>query len=328
MHFVRLLLLLALFAPSLLCAEDASKTPPMKITVAFTGQPQNTLLHVAVAKNFFAEEGLEVQTQIHKFGKLALQAIVDHNADIATAAETPIMFHILKGEKLMVIANIEVSNINNAILARRDAGITSGNDLRGKRIGFTPGTTGDFFLSSILTAKGLKRGDIRGMELKPDEMKEALMNKKVDAVSTWNYPLTDIEQALGGNGLIIYDKEVYTETYNIVAMQDFLRQNPLAAEKFLRALIKAEDFVRENPSAAQEIMASSSKVDKGLVIKLWNSFHYHVGLDEILLFTLEDETRWAISNKLTDKSQIPDYGSYLYFDGLKAVKPSAIHVKK
>jgi NitT/TauT family transport system substrate-binding protein len=42
---------------------------------------------------------------------------------------------------------------------------------------------------------------------------------------------------------------------------------------------------------------------------------------------LEDETRWAIKNLLTDRTVMPNYRNYIYSDGLKAVAPRAVRLK-
>ena len=159
-------------------ASQRSAATLQKITVAYTYQPQSTLAHVAVAKGYFAEEGLEVQPLMHTFGKASLQSLLDHKADFAAVAETPFMFNVLKGEKIYLIANIEASGKNNAIVARKDAGILTPGDLKGKRIGFTPGTTSDFFLDSMLTVIGLTRQSIQPVPLKPEEMLAAIVEKK------------------------------------------------------------------------------------------------------------------------------------------------------
>lgn len=301
---------------------------PQKITIAYTYQPQSTLVHIAVAKGYFAEQGLEVESLMHTYGKAALQSVTENKADFATVAETPVMFNVLKGEKIFVIANIEASTTNNAIVARKDAGISKPGDLKGKRIAFTPGTTSDFFLDSFLTANGLARKDIQPVGLKPEEFREAFMAKLIDAASTWNYPLTEIKHQLGAEGLIFYDREIYTETFNIAARQDFVLQNPDTTQRFLRALIKAEEFVAKHPDEAQTIMSINTKIDKRLISEVWNAFNYHVVQDHTLLLTLEDETRWAIKNKLTDQTVMPNYLNYIHLDSLRAVKPEAIKMNR
>jgi ABC-type nitrate/sulfonate/bicarbonate transport system substrate-binding protein len=309
-------------------AGQHSAEPHQTITFAYTYQPQNALAHVATAKGYFKEEGLDVQPLMRAFGKEALQAVLENKADFATVAETPIMFSGLKGDKIAVIANIEASGTNNAIVARKAAGINVPGDLKGKRVAFTPGTTSDFFLDSFLTANGLTRQDIRPVALKPDEMQDAMTAKKVDAVSTWNYPLTLIAQKLGNEAVVFYDRQIYTEIFNIAAQQDFVRTKPETVKRFLRALLKAETFVARNPDEAQTIMAAATKIDKSLIRDVWNTFNYRVVLDQKLLLTLEDEARWAIKNKLTDKTAMPDYTSYIHSDSLRSVRPEAVSTNR
>ena len=312
------------------CQKSPSKTaePPQKITVAYTYQPQSTLVHVAVAKGYFAEEGLDVRPLMHTYGKAALQSVIENQADFATVAETPVMFNILKGEKIFVIANIEASAMNNGIVARKDAGITTPKDLRGKRIAFTPGTTSDFFLDSLLTANGITRKEIQPFALKPEEMQDAIMARKVDAASVWNYPLTQIKRQLGADGILFYDREIYTETFNIAARQDFVQKNPETVKRFLLALIEAENFVAKNPEEAQIIVSTATKIEHSLIHEVWNAFNYHIALDQTLLLTLEDETRWAMKNKLTEQTAMPDYTSFIHLDSLRAVKPEAVKMNR
>jgi NitT/TauT family transport system substrate-binding protein len=309
-------------------AAKPSAESNQKITFAYTYQPQSTLAHVATSKGYFKEEGLEVQPLMRSFGKEALQALLENKAEFATVAETPVMFSGLKGDKIFVVANIEASTTNNAIVARRAAGIKTPGDLKGKRVGFTAGTTSDFFLDSFLTANGLTRQDIQPVALKPDEMQEAMTAKNIDAVSTWNYPLTLIAQKLGSDGIVFYDRQIYTETFNIAAQQDFVKANPETVKSFLRALLKAETFVSKNPDEAQAIMAAATKIDKSLIRDVWNAFNYRVVLDQKLLLTLEDEARWAIKNKHTDKTVMPDYASYIHSDSLRAVRPEAVSTSR
>jgi len=320
-----LLLLCALLACAALgCRRSVAAGPGDRITLAYTVQPQSTLVNVAAAKGFFAAEGLQVTPIIHSYGKACLQEVVDGKADFATVAETPFMFSVLKGEKITVIANIEASTMNNAVVARRDAGISEPAHLRGKRVAFTPGTTSEVFMDAILLAIGLPRAGIHGVPMPPDEMERALVEGRVDAACTWNYPLAIIKRRLGANGILIYDREVFTETFNIAAQQAFVRRNPAAVERLLRALIRAEGFVKEHPEEAQAIVAKATGTATDLVREVWNSFRYRVLLDQTLLITLEDETRWAMNNNLADRKAMPDYRDYIHLDSLRSVRPEAV----
>jgi NitT/TauT family transport system substrate-binding protein len=324
------LVLLALSACGKSPGPDEDPSLPGRlqtIRFAVTFQPQSALIHIAEAKGYFKSEGLDVQYQRFEFGKPALQTVLDGKADLAVAAETPIMFAVLKGEKIFIVANIEASNTNHGVVARKGPGISTLADLKGQRIGFSKGTTSDFFLDSLLNANGLTRQDIHPVDMRPDEMLAAIKEGRVDAVCTWNYPLTQIKQELGAKGLVFLDPQVFTETFNLVGQQDFVKKNPQAIERLLRAVIRAEGFVITEPLAAQAIVAKATGHDVKLVREVWDNFNYRVQLDDVVLITLEDETRWAIKNLLTDRTVMPNYRNYIYRDGLKAVAPRAVRLK-
>ncbi len=314
--------------PPVTAGTSGSTPARQKVTIALVNQPQSTLIFVAMKKGYFSDEGLDVQPLLQSFGKAALQTMIEGKADFATSAETPIMFSILRGDSIFVVANIETSTANDAVVARVDAGISKPADLKGKRIGFMPGTTIDFFLDSFLTAQGLTRQDITPVPLKPDELLDALLAKKADAVAAWNYPLTQIKRQLGAQAVTFYDRQIYTEHFNIAAMQDFVRQNPQTVTALLRGLVRAQAFVDGHANEAQDIVAEAIKVEKDLVEEVWNVMNYQVRLDQSLTITLEDETRWAMKNKLTDQTVMPGYASFIYVDALKAVKPGAVRMDR
>ncbi len=314
--------------PPVTAGTSGSTPARQKVTIALVNQPQSTLIFVAMKKGYFSDEGLDVQPLLQSFGKAALQTMIEGKADFATSAETPIMFSILRGDAIFVVANIETSTANDAVVARVDAGISKPADLKGKRIGFMPGTTIDFFLDSFLTAQGLTRQDITPVPLKPDELLDALLAKKADAVAAWNYPLTQIKRQLGAQAVTFYDRQIYTEHFNIAAMQDFVRKNPQTVTALLRGLVRAQAFVDGHANEAQDIVAEAIKVEKDLVEEVWNVMNYQVRLDQSLTITLEDETRWAMKNKLTDQTVMPGYASFIYVDALKAVKPGAVRMDR
>ena len=314
--------------PPVTAGTSGSTPARQKVTIALVNQPQSTLIFVAMKKGYFSDEGLDVHPLLQSFGKAALQTMIEGKADFATSAETPIMFSILRGDAIFVVANIETSTANDAVVARVDAGISKPADLKGKRIGFMPGTTIDFFLDSFLTAQGLTRQDITPVPLKPDEVLDALLAKKADAVAAWNYPLTQIKRQLGAQAVTFYDRQIYTEHFNIAAMQDFVRRNPQTVTALLRGLVRAQAFVDDHANEAQDIVAEAIKVEKDLVEEVWNVMSYQVRLDQNLTITLEDETRWAMKNKLTDQTVMPGYASFIYVDALKAVKPGAVRMDR
>lgn len=306
------------------CQQQAG--PPETITIAYTETTSSALIHTAIAKGYFTEEGLDATPQSHAFGIPALNAVIEGKADLATVADTPIMFAVMGGKKITTIAVISTSNRNIAILARKDRGISWPADLRRKTIGVTRGSISDFFADTFLSAHGIDRKQVTIIDLKPEEIAAALSIGKVDAVSTWNPILTQLQKDLGNRGRTFYSETLYTLTLCVTARQDFVQQHPESVKKFLRALIRAETFVEQHPEESRRLVSKFVKTDVALLDEIWDIYNFRVTLDQALLVNLEDQTRWALKNRLTKRQDMPNYLDFIYVDGLRAVKPEAVRI--
>lgn len=263
---------------------------------------------------------------MHPYGKPALREVLEGTADFATVAETPVMLAIMKGKKISIIATIQTSSKNNAIIARKDKGILTLKDLKGRKIAVTSGTTADFFQDAMLATHGISRKDVKIIDLKVEEMPAALADGDVEAASVFAPYINYAQKKLGDRGIMFYDEDIYTSTFNVVATQEFIRNNPGKVKKLLRALIRAEDFVKHNQGAAQKIVADFSGMDIALVRVIWDNTSFSVSLDQSLLLALEDESRWAIEGGLTKETKVPNYLDFIYFDGLASIKPKAVRI--
>ena len=302
--------------------------PPEKVTIAYSATSDAVLAEVAQVKGYFLQEGLEVTPLLHPYGKPALEDVLAGKADLATVAETPVMFAIMGGEKIAFIATIQTSTAGNAVLARRDKGILALEDLKGKKIAMTLGTTSDFFLDAILAVNGISREDVKVVNLQAQEMADALAHGDIDAVSTFSTYTAMTREKLGDSAIVFQDKDIYRWTFNVVARQEFIDKKPDTVKKILRALVKAEEFVRGNPAEAQQIVADFSEMEISVVRNMWADANYAATLDQMLLLSLEDESRWAINSGLTEAREVPNYLDYIYLDGLKSVKPHAVSILK
>ncbi len=319
------LLIFALCLPGCKPTQKQS-APPEKITIAYSTLANSALVHIAFAKGYFVKEGLEVIPQPHPFGKPALAAVIAGKADIATVADTPIVFAVMNGEKLSTLAVIQTSNRNEAVVALKDRGIIRPADLKGKKIGLPLGTTAHFFLDSFLMAHGIETKGVTLVDMKPVDMVAALDKKEVDAVSAFNPTLLELEKHLGESGVAFYGETLYTETFCVASSQEFVKKNPEAVKKFLKALIRAETFARENKIGAQNIVADFIKLDKDLLAGIWDIMTFRVSLDQALIVGLEDQTRWVLKNRLSTGTRMPNYLEYIHTEALYAVKPDAVRL--
>jgi NitT/TauT family transport system substrate-binding protein len=128
------------------------------------------------------------------------------------------------------------------------------------------------------------------------------------------------------NGTIFYSEGIYELPYNLAGTRDYVVSHPETIKKLLRALVRAERFCTDEPDAARKIVASGLNVSLESLDELWPTYRFNIALNQSLLLALEDETRWAIKNELTARTDVPNYLNYVYLDGLRAVKPESVTV--
>ncbi len=310
------------------CTDRKVSAPSEKVTLAVADLPHAALVHVAVANGYFAAEGLDVTLLRYPFGKVALDAAVEGKADLATCAETPFVLAVLHGAKLSWLASIETSSENTVLVARRDAGIVNPAGLAGKRVGYAKGTNGEFFLDSLLVRNSVAREAVQLVDLRPEEMMDAMARGTVDAVAIFSPISLRISKRLGEGAATFTARDLYFEAFGLVARRGFVRDHPGQAARFLRALLMAEAFFREKPDEARRIVASKVGIDPEEAGAIWSQFAFQVRLDQGLLPLMEEESRWAIRSGLAPPQGAPNFLESLDAGPLLAVKPDAVSIMR
>ena len=301
--------------------------PLEKMRITVTTIALSAPVYVAMDRGYFKQEGLDVSIQDSLTGTDALQTVVEGKADMATCAETPVVLNVMEGRKIYIIATIADSETLDAIVGRKDRGIFKPADLGGKVIGVPPVTNIEYFLDTFLLYHGIPKAKTRIVHMKVDELNQALLEGKVDAVCTWEPHLSKLQEKLGTNGQAFYSEGTYRLTWHIVAMQDFVKKNPGAVKKMLRALIRANAFIIEHPDSAQQITANYLRVDRAPVATPWKGYNFSVTLSQSTLISLGDQARWVMQSRGAKRTNIPDYLGVFYLEGLKSIDPTLVSVE-
>jgi len=300
-----------------------------KVTLGVETSLLPAAVWVAENKGYFEEEGLDLTIKEFDSGRLSFLAMLKgEGVDISTVAPTPIMFSSFDRQDFSIFATFVYSDEDVKVIAHRGKGITTAADLKGKKIGTPKGTTGQFFVEAFLIHNGLLSSEVEVIDISPSELPVALLNNRVDAIVIWEPHAYTAQNLLGQDAVRLPSSDVYRETFNFMTMKDFARAHPEVLNKFLKAIDKATDFIGKNKEDSQTIVAERLKLDKEVMTALWDDFIFEISLGQSLLVTLEAEARWAIKNKLTDKTEVPNYLDYIYFDALEKVKPEAVGIMR
>ena len=285
-----------------------------------------SLVHIAKEKGYFLEEGIDMEIEGYSAGKLALEATLEGKTDMATVADMPIAFIGLERNDFAIFATIVDSAQHVKALARKDRNIDTPHDLIGKKVATTIGTSAHFFMVTFFALNLLDFSDVEVVDLKPNEMVEAIVNGDVDAIFTWEPNILNCQKILADNAVILPSMVGYMVTFNLVSRKDFIESNPELIKRIIKSLAKAEEFVKNNREESIGIVASRLKIERESMNELWNDYKFRLSLPQSLLVTMEDQARWAIQNNLTDATEVPNYLDHIYIDALLEVRPEVVGI--
>jgi NitT/TauT family transport system substrate-binding protein len=304
--------------------EDASGKRE-KIILAVVPWPGSASLFVAHENGYFRDEGLDVTFHSYISGHLGLDAVLSGQADFATAGDTPVARAAIEAKPVMVIATLCDIDRAIVIVARKDRGISSAKDLVGKKVGVVKGTTADFFLNIFLTTSYIPPGDVRIINLAADEVVDALVKGKVDAVSTWSPHTILAADKLGDNAVIFDDPSIYRMTWNIVSSKEFVARNPQRIKKVLAAIVRANGLIKARPGDAKALCLKYMGAETSIDEREWKTYEFTAALNESLILNLEDQARWMIKSGVGG-NKVPNFMNFIYTDGLRAIQPEAVGI--
>jgi NitT/TauT family transport system substrate-binding protein len=302
-------------------------TPPREtVRLALASTPHAALLHLAAAKGYFEDEGLDVALVPVSHGKAALDLLSEGKVDLGAAAEVPFVISVLHGEPVSIVASMLGVSTEMAVVARRDRGIVAPADLLGRRIGVTMGTSAEYFLWAFLIRHKLPPEGVTMLPLSPGEIARELARGNIDAASVWQPVRLQAETALGDAATTFTAPVAYTVTHVVVGRDAYLNAHPEAMRKLVRALLKAERYNRDRPEAALATVADRLGLDVQALRPSWQDLSFKVNLLQSHLITLEEQARWAIARGHSQIGSVPNFTSHLYLDALLAEEPDRVTV--
>jgi NitT/TauT family transport system substrate-binding protein len=283
------------------------------------------LITIANEQGFFSEHGLDATLKKYPIGtKTAFESMFEEECDIATVSETFIA--TTNREDFSIFTTIGTSDSNTKIIARRDSGIQKPADLKGKRIATRKGSSSHFFLHAFILKNGISENDVTILFKNSEELPPGLANGDFDAFSMAEPYIGRTKKLLGDNGVIFTEPGLSITTFNLVAMNSFIKDRPFVIDRILLGLIQAEEYARNYPNETIKILSKQFGLDESEISDILGDTKLEVSLDQSLLLEMEDETRWAINTNQSNRTNVPNYLDYIFPDNLERIKPKAVTI--
>ena len=278
---------------ALMLLLGASAAMAEKITVAY--HPHITgvggILN-AIDNGYFSDEGLEVELVQFTSGATELAAMASGDINIGYLG---VGAHVFAPQGQCVVLALDSTDLSGEILVRADEGITTMQELKGKNVGISAGTTSELVLSMALKLNGMEKTDVNMINMDASGKVTAFMSGKIDAISI-EAPYTDqIRKDMGAENVVTLSGSadflpdaVFTNSW--VTTNDYLAKNPETVVKFLKAWLKGTEDRYNNMDATVQKVAD------------------FIGTDYDTAHLVVDKTNW-LSN--SDMKKLMDDGTMM-----------------
>lgn len=234
------------------CAICSAEPDQVTLPCGYVPNVQFAPLYVGLEKGFFTEENIDLN--------------LDHSMEIdvvALVGAGRLSFGICSGEQVLlgreqglplVYVTNWYQNYPVGILALKESGISSMEDLKGRTVGI-PMLSGASYigLEAMLGLAGLKDSDIK-LESVGYTQAELLVSGKIDAavVYTVNEPVQ--LKHLGYDTILFSAAEMTKMVGNgMITNEKMIAENPDLVSRMVRAFVKSIQWTAENPDEAFEI---------------------------------------------------------------------------
>lgn len=200
-------------------------------------------LMTAKEKGFFEEEGLNVTMTQFEDGPTIIAAMENGSVNFGYIGQG--------AHKLCVQGNatiIALSHISNGDALIGGPGISTVEDLKGKVVAYSSGTSSEDILRNALTAHNMTMDDIQAMDMDAPSIVTAMMSGGVDACATWSPNSLTILEGMEGTTKLADNMTFSDTTVSLaswIATPKYLEENRDVAVRFVRALMKAMDYAAD-----------------------------------------------------------------------------------
>mgnify|MGYP003301477550 FL=1 len=144
-----------------------------------------------------------------------------------------------------VICFAQLSNAD-AVIGNTDKGVNTVEDLKGKKVAYSSGTSSEEILKATLGKANLTLDDIEAVEMDASAITTAMVSGKVDACATWSPNTLTIYNELGDKAVELGANKDFTDTNvsvsSFIAMPDKVENNRDQVIRFVEAMYAGSDF--------------------------------------------------------------------------------------
>lgn len=272
---------------SVASSDAGTQLEPVTLNVAYMPN-YSSLAEVVtgIEAGYFEEQAITVNLVEFADGPTIIAAMENGSIDVGYIGSGAHKLCINGRAKIFCFAHC---GNGDAVLALKSHGIATAADLKGKTVGYAPGTSSEAILDKTLEAAGLTRSDIVGMEMEASGIVSAMISGSLDACALWSPSTLAVTEQLGDDVIKLADNLTFADqsasVSSWICMSKYAEEKEDVLLRFVRGLYKAKDF-RADPANAEQISG-------------WIAAK--CGLDKDTVYAQRGDAEWLTSAELLDE---------------------------
>ncbi|UGY26181.1 aliphatic sulfonate ABC transporter substrate-binding protein [Bradyrhizobium septentrionale] len=209
-------------------------------------------------ENHFKPQSISVKWVEFSSGPPMMEAMNVGSVDYGAVGDSPPIFAQAAGAAIVYAAAQPIIN-GSGILVPQNSAITGIADLKGKRVGFTKGSSAHNVVIQTLEKAGLTYGDITPVYLTPPDAGPAFAIGGIDAWAIWDpyFAIAETKQ----NGRILVKTRDITKTNSFyIANRDFARNHGALLQQIVDVTTSSAAWAQAHPDEVAKSLAAVTGV--------------------------------------------------------------------
>ena len=208
-------------------------------------------------------------------GAQVIAAVAGNSLDICNVGSSPMVVGFGQGIKMSMVYVEKYITDSECLAVRKDAGINSLRDLKGKKIGMPFNTSVHFAMLAALKTVGLGASDVTLINVKPDSILATWQRKDIDGAYIWHPVLGDLladngklllkTGELAASGTLVFD--------GIVVRNEFKEKHPDLVLAYLKEYDRLCTMYEKQPQEVVKVLSPYLQMTPEKTMDYINTFH-------------------------------------------------------
>lgn len=208
-------------------------------------------------------------------GAQVIAAVAGNSLDICNVGSSPMVVGFAQGINMSMVYVEKYITDSECLAVRKDAGINSLKDLKGRKIGLPFNTSVHFAMLAALKTVGLSASDVTLINVKPDSLLATWQRKDIDGAYIWHPVLGDLLAEngklllktgdLAASGTLVFD--------GIVVRNEFKEKHPDLVLAYLKEYERLCTMYEKEPQEVVKVLSPYLQMTPEKTMEYIKTFH-------------------------------------------------------